>query len=309
MERVYRGDDRELFGYHLFRQYTAAVPQIYYIDSDKKILLMEDLNDSIQGFHFDENNESGEMFRKNYTVLLAEIARLHAVFWENEAVFKKIGLDWRHETKENLLAHIDGMEQDFLKYRRDEEAGKIPKTWNGLNNKIDADKLDYFQDAIRLLKQEYIRLLDERFHTGKNITVIHGDLHPGNIFLSKSAQPPVKLIDMEAVRIGLCTEDLAMLLALHIEPDKKAVKPLMEEYYQCLCENVTGYSYKMFLEDYKISIMESMFYTVRLINSGICDFVMRDKAIKAYESFVVGNGAAKSISIPEEERPDAVYRV
>ena len=294
VEKVYCSDDKELFGYNLFSQYTLAIPQIYYIDFDKRILLMEDLSDSIQGFHFDENNESGEIFRKNYNTLLAEIAKLHAAFWENEDVFREIGLDWRHETKENLLAHINGMEKDFLKYRRNEEAGKIPKMWNGLNNTIDANRLDYFQDAIKFLRQEYVRLLDERFHTGKNITIIHGDLHPGNIFLSKSTQPLIKIIDMEAVRIGLCTEDLAMLLALHIEPDKERVKPLIDYYYKCICKYIKGYSYEMFMDDYRISIIENMFYTIRLINSGICDFVMRDKAIRAYESFVFDNGATET---------------
>lgn len=50
------------------------------------------------------------------------------------------------------------------------------------------------------------------FHIEKNITIIHGDLHPGNIFLSKSPSTSVKMIDMEAFRVGLCTEDLAMLM-------------------------------------------------------------------------------------------------
>lgn len=35
---------------------------------------------------------------------------------------------------------------------------------------------------------------------------------------------------MEAVRVGICTEDLAMLLALHIEPDREHAKPLLSAY-------------------------------------------------------------------------------
>ena len=96
----------------------------------------------------------------------------------------------------------------------------------------------------------------------------------------------VKMIDMEAVRIGLCTEDLAMFMALHIEPDKERSKPLLDHYYECLCQNVEGYSYEMFMDDYRISIAEAMFYPIRLINSGIYDFCMRDKGIRAYETFV-----------------------
>ncbi|MCM1261717.1 MAG: helix-turn-helix domain-containing protein [Butyrivibrio sp.] len=288
VEKVYHDDIMELLGYELFSRHVKSIPQVYCIDFDKKILLMDEVTDSIQGFQFDEDGENGEIFRNNYRTILKEIAKIHAAFWENKETFKETGLDWRHETKENLLAHIDGMERDFLVYRNKEATGKIPKVWNGWSNVIDADKLDYFQAAISLLRQRYVPLIDERFNAGKNITMIHGDLHPGNIFVSKPPASSVKIIDMEAVRVGLCTEDLAMFVALHIEPDKKHAKPLLDYYYECLCQNVKDYSYEMFMDDYRISIMEAMFYAIRLINRGICDFVMRDKAIRAYETFVLG---------------------
>lgn len=286
VEKLYNGEDKELFGYDLFSRYTSNVPQIYSIDFEKKILLMEDLNAGVQGCCFDEETENGAFFRENYGLLVKETAKMHAAFWEKEEAFREVGLDWRHETKDNLLIHLNGMEKDFQKYRKKEEAGKIPKVWNGLSNTIDTKKLDYFQDAIRRLKEEYERLVDERFKAGKNITVIHGDLHPGNTFLLRSENSSMKVIDMEAVRMGLCTEDLAMLLALHIEPEKERVKPLLDIYYESLNKIVTGYSYEMFLADYRISVMEAMFFPIRLINHGICDFVMRDRAIRAYETFI-----------------------
>lgn len=289
IEKIYNGDDKELIGYGLFNRHVIAVPQIYCIDFDKKILLMEELTDMIQGVHFDENNENGKIFRNNYLAILEAIAKVHAAFWENEDAFEKIGLDSRHTATANLIAHIGGMEQDFLAYREKEETGKIPKVWNGLCNTIDAGKLDCFQDAAHFLRQRYTSLINERFHTCKNITVIHGDLHPGNIFVSKPPEVSVKMIDMEAVRVGLCTEDLAMLLALHIGPDKESAKPLLNYYHKCLSRTVKGYSYEMFMDDYKISIAESMFYPIRLMNRGICDFAMRDRAIRAYETFVIDN--------------------
>jgi hypothetical protein len=78
-----------------------------------------------------------------------------------------------------------------------------------------------------------------------------------------------------------------MLLALHIESDRKQVKPLLDYYYQCLCEKVKDYPYETFINDYKISVTENMFFTIRLINSGVYDFNMRDKAIKAFETVVL----------------------
>ncbi len=46
-----------------------------------------------------------------------------------------------------------------------------------------------------------------------------------------------------------------------------------------------GYSHEMFMDDYKIAIAEAMFFPIRLINRDICDFAMRDRAIRAYETF------------------------
>lgn len=289
VEKIYCGEDRELLGYDLFSRYVTAVPQVYCIDFDQRILLVEEVTDSILGIHFDVNNGSGKKFRNAYRTLLEEIAKVHAAFWEKEDAFQKMGIDWRHETEENLLAHINGMEQDFLAYREKEETDRIPKVWNGMRNMIHAEKLDYFQDAIWFLRKRYVPMIEGRFRSGKYITVIHGDLHPGNIFVSRCLDSSVKMIDLEAVRVGLCTEDLAMLLALHIEPDREHAKMLLLHYYECLCRDVTGYSYEMFMEDYKIAVAEAMFYPIRLMGCGIYDFVMRDRAIRAYETFVADN--------------------
>ena len=78
-----------------------------------------------------------------------------------------------------------------------------------------------------------------------------------------------------------------MLIALHIEPEKQNALPLLDDYYRYLCENIKEYPYEMFMNDYKIAIMENMFFTVRHINRRIYAFNMRDKAIRAFETFIL----------------------
>lgn len=288
LQRVYSANDKELMGYSLLQLYSSSIPYIYHIDIAGRIILMEDLNDTyIQGFCYDEKNENGVIIRENYNNLIKTTAKLHVDFWENKSAFEQIGLDWRHESKENLMAHISGMEKDFLKYRKKEESNQIPRRWECFENTLDMKKLDYFQDAIQNLKHTYADILSERFHKGDNITIVHGDLHPGNTFIAKTPDRTVKFNNLQAIRIGLCTEDLAMLLALHIEPDKKHAQHLIDCYYNRLTQSVKNYSYELFINDFKLSIMETMFFPIRLINQGIYDFSMRDKAIKAYETFVL----------------------
>jgi len=249
---------------------------------------MEDLSCSyVQGSHYDEDNDYGAMIRENYTYLLEAAAQLHARFWEDRTVFAQAGLDWRHASKENLLQHISGIKRDFEDYREKEGNHQIPRTWNGLENTIQLSKLNIYEDAMNYLHNQYPKVLAERIDTGRYITVVHGDLHPGNMFISKFKDRDVKLIDFQAVRIGLCTEDLAMLLSLHIQPDKKQAQPLLDRYYFYLTRTVKDYPYELFRSDLRLSIAESLFFPLQLFRHEIYDFAMRDRALKAYETYVM----------------------
>jgi transcriptional regulator with XRE-family HTH domain len=292
IEKVYTQNDTELHRYNLLSEFTTKTAKIYHIDFEKRAILMDDLSSGkyIQGC-YDENNEYGDIYRENYFAVLKSVAELHTAFWENYQAFERIGLDWRLQSKENIRAHISAMERDYKNYRKHEEEGLIPMEWDCgekiIQNKIDNKKLDYFNYAIEYMKKEYPKLIETRFNAGKNITIIHGDMHPGTTYLSKTSERTVKFSGLQAVRMGLCTEDLAMLLALHIEPDKQKVKPLLDNYYYSLIENIKDYSYEDFINDYKISIAENLFFTLRLIHRKIFDFNMRDKALKAFETFVL----------------------
>ena len=221
--------------------------------------------------------------------ILRAAAGWHAAFWENGGVFEAIGLDWRLSSGKNLLAHIAAMEKHFKQYRKNEEAGKIPAIWecggHVFENHIVPEQLNCFEDAIARLRIDYPKLAAKRFHEGKNITVIHGNMQPNKAHLSSRGE--VIFDHMQAVRMGLCTEDLAQLLALHAAPGKEKAQPLLDFYYQCLCESVKGYPFETFMADYRIAVMENMFFTIRQINNGIFDFEMRDKSIKAFEAFAV----------------------
>jgi len=249
-----------------------SIPQVYFIDFESKILLIEDCSeDYIQGFVFDEENEFGDIYRLNYNVILKELADLHIKCWDNYDVFGKIGLPWRLD---NFSAHLKSVEKDYNKYK------------NNYLSMADKKQFDYFENAISFLQNEYPNIISNRFHKGKNITVIHGDFHPGNTFLSKSSQErSVKIIDFEAVRMGLCTDDLVMFLAFHAAPSKKEAMPLLESYYKEISSKIRNYSFDEFLCDYKASIIENLFFPLRLINRGVLDFRMVEKALTAYETF------------------------
>jgi len=294
IELIYHKKPDEFYGYAYLNGSINEIPNIYHIDYNRKLILLDDLSDGyFRGFDFDKDNENGIRIRKNYNTILKAVANLHAAFWEDK---KELTIPWHFETKEHVLSWIyDAMEKPYKKYRKSEDSGKIPNVWEGdfsgtpfrFENHITNAELDYFSEALNYLKSEYPKYVDERFSKGKNITVIHGDLHPGQMLMSKHEKRDIVFTSLQNIRQGLCTEDLAMLIALHLEPDKKKAEPLLEYYYNCLCEKVKGYSHNDFIKDYKLSVAENIFFTLCLINQGIYDFNMRDRAIKAFETFVL----------------------
>ena len=294
--RKFKQNDAEFYLYNFVRSHINCIPQIYRLDEDTRTIVMEDVSETyVSGRHYDEENDDGAWIRGHIYDILQTAADWHSTFWEDDIAFESIHLDWRHLTQENFAAHISMMEKDFNKFKKNADAGKIPQVWEGvfagepfrIVNNIDTQKLVYFTDAIARMKTEYTKSIGSRFRSGKNITVIHGDMNPNAALVSKSADGHVKFQGLQAVRMGLPTEDLAMLLALHIAPRKKDAIPLLDSYYRYLCKSVKRYAYESFLEDYKFAVMENMFFIVRLINRKIYDFEMLAKAMEAFETFVL----------------------
>ena len=278
---------------------VKEIRSLYAIDYVKSAILAEDVaDDCFDMSDYNENTPNGEVIRQNYNSILRSVASWHGTMWDNHKAFGQIGLPPHFESKENMFAWINSaMERPYRKYRKLEELGEIPKVANkNWHNNITEKELDYYETALKFLKTEYVKLIENRFGNGKNITIIHGDLHPERIWLFKDLSRKALINEPEPARIGLCTDDLAMLIALHLSDasiphnivtDFHDTKPWLDYYYQCLCEKVNDYSYEMFMSDYKISVAENMFFPIRLINRGIYDFRMRDRAIRAFEVFVL----------------------
>lgn len=281
----------------LYKHGLEVLRPLYRIDHNKAAILTEDAVDACLNIHnYNEDTSDGAIIRQNYNSILRSVSKWHGAMWDNHEAFGKIGLPWHFESKENMLAWISGaMEKPYRKYRKAEEMGKIPKVANkNWFNNITEKELDYYEEALQFLKEEYVKLVDDRFNKGKNITVIHGDLHPGRLLMFKTLNKNVLIEGPEPARMGMCTEDLAMLIALHLSDasiphnvakDFHDTKPWLDYYYKCLCEKVKDYPYEMFMSDYKISVAENMFFPIRLINRGIYDFRMRVRAIRSFEIF------------------------
>lgn len=269
IEKVSSG--RELDNASFLLPRSLPVPRIYYLDLGRSILLMEDVRAGcIQGSEFDEDTENGRFIRSCYPNFMEAAAQFHLAFWEDGQAFQKAGLPFHAS---HYRKHLQGLEMEFAVYK---------KQWK---SRQDASGIKSFEKALELLAGRDIRAVNERFQTGKNMTLLHGDLHPGNMFAS-AADRSVRMIDFEAMRMGVCTDDLVMLAAYHIAPNKREAMPLLRHYYAHLAEIACSYGFDEFISDYRISILENMFFSIRLINQGIPAFNIRDASLEAFRSFI-----------------------
>ncbi len=272
IEKVLVHGDHELYRLALLNRLGVSIPKVYMIDFESKAMLLEDLNEEyISGSVFDEEHPHGEIYRRHINDVLSVVAELHLKCWDNGGIFREVGLPWHLD---HFFAHMQSVERDYGVFRK--------AYWN----KMDEGYFAAYEQALDFLNSRYPDIIENRFHKGKNITVIHGDFHPGNTFLSKNEKrAEVRMVDFEGVRMGLAVDDLVMFLALHVAPSKTEAMPFLNHYYRLVSERVCDYSFNEFLSDYNASIAENLFFPIKLINNGISDFRMARKSLIAYKTF------------------------
>ena len=93
----------------------------------------------------------------------------------------------------------------------------------------------------------------------KQVTLIHGDAHTGNILLPRDeTKHDVVLIDWQLWDINVGAIDLAFLMALHWPPNRRAVleESLLHRYHAHLLKcGVEGYGWQALWNDYRESVI------------------------------------------------------
>ena len=111
----------------------------------------------------------------------------------------------------------------------------------------------------------YRRLLDAtprlfaRYQSHRNVTLIHGDAHAWNVLLPKDVQSgDVRLFDWDTWRIGIPSNDLSYMMAMHWYPDlrRHRERPLLDHYHVALlAQGVGGYDRRALDDDYRQSVL------------------------------------------------------
>ena len=111
-----------------------------------------------------------------------------------------------------------------------------------------------------LLSQVIDRAPDRlaRLQGRRNLTIVHGDAHVWNAFVPRNGDDAALLLDWEDWSLGIATDDLAYMMAMHWYPDRRRrmEKALLDRYHATLlAQGVSGHDRPTLDEDYRWSVL------------------------------------------------------
>ena len=204
--------------------------------------------------HVTALNENRDPTFDHIAEVIDRIARIHAVCWDKPFINDELFVTSREDIcdlaqvgyPENLVASCNKIPGDRLQRMINLSPEGLPEGW---------------ADDCRRAITSFPELARSRY-AGRNLTLIHADLHPGNILVPANGENNPAIIDWELLCRGLGVYDISYLIIRCCLPssERKEMEPhLIDRYHQKLVENsVEDYSREACIEDYRLSIIPNL---------------------------------------------------
>jgi Phosphotransferase enzyme family len=226
-----------------YAQVAAAMPAglvprcfeaVWDKDTNDWRLLLQDLTDS----HLIATTWPLPPTKEQCERILLAWARFHAFWWDDPRLGVSVGR-WGD------AAAVDGFLHRF--------AERLSQFADRLGDRLPGERRELYE---RLLDRAP-RLL-ALTQTRRNSTIVHGDAHVWNCFLPRDGGDDLRLFDWDSWRLGLATEDLAYMMAVHWYPDRRRrmERPLLDSYHaELLAHGVNGFDRRALDDDYRLSAL------------------------------------------------------
>jgi len=193
-------------------------------------LLLEDLTNS----HFTLGPAPLPPTQEQSKRIIAARAHFHAIWWDDPRLGVSIGT-WREPYDSQRFA------EEFTRFA------------DRVGDRLPAERRTIYE---RLIEEGH--RLNARYHAHRSVTIIQGDAHVWNVFMPKTDGDDVRLFDWDSWRVGVATDDLAYMMALHWFPDhrRRYERRLLDHYHsELLAHGVTGYDRNALDDDYRLSVL------------------------------------------------------
>jgi len=234
----------EVLFYKFVALHTPAVLRCYdavFSPEQRKLhLLLEDISDT----HYSEPPSQLPPARSNCELIVRALADIHASWW-GRPPWDAIGwsLPDQAEVERRVMDVRDRIDR-FTKF---------------LGDRLTEKRRAIYREVLAALPDLYTRLTIPTAYT-----VVHDDIHIGNVLYPRNPEADtVRIIDWQTWLIDLAPKDLAHMMALFWFPEQRRFleKPLLEQYYDRLCENgVSDYSWEQLWSDYRLCVIRKLFH-------------------------------------------------
>jgi hypothetical protein len=183
-----------------YRDVAAAMPPRFvprcfeaFFDADTTAwhLLLEDLTDS----HVTVTTWPLPPTTQQCEHILQVLARVHAAWWDDRRLGVTIGA-W--------------LDADAIASYLQRFAERYASFTDHLGDRLSPERRALYEQFIEAAP----RLL-ARYHSHRNMSLVHGDAHVWNYLLPRNGGDDVRLFDWDSWRIGVATNDLAYMMATH----------------------------------------------------------------------------------------------
>ena len=151
-------------------------------------------------------------------------ARFHAHWWDDPRLGSSIG-HW---------GDAKAIDHDLRRL-----AEKVAQFEDRLGDRLPRERRDLYA----LMLDRAPRLV-QRTLSRRAVSIVHGDAHVWNCFLLRDDGADIRLFDWDNWRLGVATDDLAYMMAMHWYPDRRSrmERPLLDAYHAALlAHGVQGY--------------------------------------------------------------------
>ncbi len=197
-------------------------------------LFLEDLTDS----HQIATTWPLPPTREQCEKIIRTWARFHAHWWDDPRLGASIGRWGDGAAVEGFLRHF---------------AERIAQFSDRLGDRLPRQRREFYESLL-----DYAPRLLALTQGRRNSTIVHGDAHVWNCFLPRDGGDDLRLFDWDSWRLGLATEDLAYMMAVHWYPDRRRLmeQRLLDGYYaELLAHGVSGYDRRALNDDYHLSAL------------------------------------------------------
>ena len=251
------GGDYGLVETHLYRDIVGnepdpPVPPTYDVGYDNETghgyLLQEDLTAS----HHFAVTEGHPPTIESLGALIDQIARVHALCWDHPRIQETCFVTLRKDI--TAMCGASSLEE-----LTESVEHVIPKRLPMLfkSTELNPDWKAICETALRAWPTLYC----SRFCSG-NLTLIHGDLHPWNVFVPNEGDGPPLIFDWELLCRGLGAYDLCyLILRCRLPPEERRrfEESLIPHYHDRLSTlGVTDYDLETCREDYRLSVIPNI---------------------------------------------------